>query len=463
MGDQQPDRDRTSNAEVSSRRAPGPAGILGLRGVIGFLRDPLQYFLGLQSEWDGIARGRAGPFLFHTIFDPSLVREALVVNHDCYTKRGVIDELLPLLGNGLLASEGESWKARREAVAPLLTRRSMESLLPAMEVEADSVVARWNSTDGQPQIVNSSVDAMHFAISVIGRVLFGLDLTDRAASISDAVESVARLALQRSSALVKLPLRFPTPANRAYSRAIAELDEIVFGGIRAVERTDECLFHQLKAVIDPSTGKQLTETDLRDESMSLLLAGHETTANTFAWILDHLGREREWQERARTEARETLASLESGKTLGSSPMPIIDAIVSEALRLAPPAWLIMRRALVDHEVGGYRIPKGSFVSIPIHAIQRNPAYWEEPELFNPARFLEKAESELEAFLPFGMGPRRCPGEFFARAETRILLAKVLTHFELESVAPSPKPQPLATLRPAEHVCLRAVSRGPEQY
>ena len=463
MGDQQPDRDRTSNAEVLSRRAPGPAGIFGLREVIGFLRDPLDFYLGLQSEWDGIVRGRVGPFLFHTLFDPSLVREALVVNHDFYTKRGVIDELLPLLGNGLLASEGESWKARREAVAPLLARRSMESLLPAMEAEADSVVARWKSTDGKPKIVNASVDAMHFAISVIGRVLFGLDFTDRAGSISDAVESVARLALQRSSALVKLPLRFPTQANRAYSKAIAELDEIVFGGIRAAERTADCLFLQLEAIVDPSTGKQLTETDLRDESMSLLLAGHETTANTLAWILDHLGREKEWQDRARTEARDTLASLEPGKALGSSPMPIIDAIVSEALRLAPPAWLMMRRALVDHEVGGYRISKRSFVAIPIHAIHRSSAYWEEPERFNPARFLEKAEGDLEAFLPFGIGPRRCPGEFFARAETRILLAKVLTDFELESVAPSPKPQPLATLRPAEHVRLRAVSRGPEQW
>lgn len=441
-------------ARRRARHAPGPSALWCLRGTIAFVRDPLAYFLALQEDWGGIVRGRVGPFVFHTLFDPDLVREALVNHHECYTKRGIIDELIPLLGDGLLVSEGARWRGRRDGIAPLFARRSMADLLPALEREAEALVSRWRTERSAGREVDASAEGMHFAIAVIGRVLFGLDLGDRAGEISEAVETVADLALRRSSALLKLPLGAPTPVNRAYRGAIERLDAIVLEALRDDSGSGDRLLPRLRELIDPVTGAVLTERDLRDEAMSLLLAGHETTANTLAWALDHMGRDHALQDRLRDEVTGHAGADVSSESLGLTELPLLDAVVSETLRLAPPAWLMMRRSLVPHELGGYTVPRRSFLSIPVHAIHRNPDHWPEPERFLPARFLEQGAKNPTAFLPFGLGPRRCPGEFFARAETRILLSKLIESFRIETTSPRPSARPLATLRPSHHVRLR---------
>ncbi len=437
------------------RRAPGPSAFNYLGGCLSFLRDPLAYFLEMQAEWGGVVRGRVGPLLFHTLFDPRLVREALVDHHDQLTKRGVVDELIPLLGNGLLVSEGAQWKGRRDGIAPMLARQALGPLVEAMEIEADAVVDRWDAARARGEPVNASADAMHFAIAVIGRALFGLDLGRSAGRISEAVETVARLAYDRSKSLVRLPLGVPTPVNRAYRAAIAELDTIVYGALRDGSSDRSCLLPRLRELTDPLSGASLGDRDLRDEAMSLLLAGHETTANTLAWAFDHLSRDAGLQERIRGELQGGRPPPENGEALGLAPVPVLDAVISETLRLAPPAWIIMRRALNPFELDGYTIPRRSFVGIPIFAIQRNPDHWPEPERFLPDRFLDVNEQDQHAFLPFGLGPRRCPGEFFARAETRVLLSKLLERFRFKGIASDPpRPEPLATLRPAESVLLR---------
>ncbi|HEX6884993.1 MAG TPA: cytochrome P450 [Planctomycetota bacterium] len=439
-----------------ARRAPGPTGVRALTAPLRFRRDPLAYFLDLARHGP-LVRTRAGPFVFHTAFAPELVRAVLVEGADVFLKRGVLDELVPVLGDGLLISEGERWRARRLAAQPAFARRAVEAFLPGMEAEARALVERWRAElRAGAGVVDASQGAMELALAVVARTLFGAELGARAAALSRAVEDVSRCAYARTNALLRLPLAWPSATNRTYRRAIATLDEsvraLLAGGV-----PPEGIFARLAATRDPRTGQLLGPDDLRDEAMTLFLAGHETSASTLAWTLDHLARETELQERLRSEADAALGSGPAPAALER--LPWLDATVAEVLRLHPPAWLVVRRAAAPARLGGFAIPARSFVSIPVHALQRAPSAWPEPERFRPERFLGGAPTDPGLYLPFGAGPRRCLGEAFARQELRVVVARLLQAFRLEAVGPPPAPLPLATLRPASPVRLRLASLG----
>jgi cytochrome P450 len=298
--------------------------------------------------------------------------------------------------------------------------------------------------------VDASKACLGLALAIVARTLFGADLGTRTEEISTAVEEVSRRALQRAQAWIPTPLAWPTPGNRAYRRAIQTLDACVRALLRAEPNSD--VFARLSATVDPRSGRTLDERDLRDEGMSLFLAGHETTASTLAWTLDHLARAPELQARLRAEARERLGDG-AQRAEGLADLPLLDAVVSEVLRLHPPAWLLMRRALAADELAGFEIPARSFLSVPVYTIHRLASLWPDPERFRPERFLDGAPPHPCAFLPFGAGPRRCLGEAFARAETRVVLTRLLERFELRPVGAPPEPAPFLTLRPASAVRL----------
>jgi cytochrome P450 len=442
-----------------ARAANGPRGLRAWTAPLRFRRDPLTYFEDL-ARYGPIVRTRAGPFVFHTLYEPELVRVALVERAENLVKRGVLDEFAPVLGEGLLISEGERWRARRLAAQPAFARRAVSAFLADMAAEVDRLVERWRADLARGEAsVDASRAAMDLALAIVARTLFRADLGERSAALSRAVEDVSRCAFARTNTFLRLPLRWPTPTNRTYRRAIAELDETVRTLVAGCS-APEGVFARFAATTDPLSGRPLGPDDLRDEAMSLFLAGHETTASTLAWTLDHLAREPEIQARAREEVARVFGAGPLASE-GLERLPFLDAVVCESLRLHPPAWLLVRRALARDQLGGVAIPARSFVSIPVHALQRLPALWPEAERFRPERFLPPATHDARAFLPFGLGPRRCLGEAFARQETRIVLAGLLRAFHLAPLGPPPLPAPLSTLRPASPVRLALTEpRGP---
>lgn len=426
-----------------SSRAPGPRGLAALRAVRHFLRDPLDYLVTLRQDGETVRSG-IGPFVFHTFYDPRGIRHVFVDHPERFTKRGVIDDLVPVLGDGLLSSEGDRWTERRNALLPCFTRRALSAMIPAVDDAVNSLLSCWKRGD----VIDAGPEMMQLALTIVGRALFDVSLSASVTEVSTAVEQVSRLALYRGRSFIKLPLRVPTPGNLAYRRAIKALRVIVDDIVEQAGQRSDFMRQLHKATnADPVA--------VRDEVMTFLLAGHETTASTLAWAIAHVSRDAQLQNRAREQIRAVVSGDDHLSAEHLERLPLIDAIISESMRLYPPAWLIMRRAEEPDEVMGYAVPRGSFVVAPVYALHRHPDYWTEPDRFNADRFLDPSVPvDPLVFIPFGVGPRRCIGETFARIETRILLARLLHRFRLEPLGDIPQPQPLTTLRPREPVRVR---------
>jgi|GEM_PF-498352 len=432
--------DRTPVPTSSFRRAPGPRRFDALRAMRDFLRDPLDYLLRLQRYGDVVRTG-AGTHVFHTIYSPVGLRQTFIDQPQRYTKRGVIDDLVPVLGDGLLISEGTTWKQRRSELSPCMARRALDDLVPTFDHAVQDALTRWQVE----QDIDASRETEYLALLVVGRALFDVCLDKRASDISVAVEQVSRLALRRSRSFVKVPLSIPTPPNRAYLRAIDVLqrhaDEII---AEAARRSP--FMARAHAATEPDT------TALRNEVITFLLAGHETTANTLAWAIGHLAQDQVLQNCAREESRQVLA--QGSLTVNAiNSFELINAIISETMRLYPPGWMLLRRAEETGEVMGYTVPRHSFVVAPVYALHRDPRCWPDPERFDPRRFIHASSTQHDPlmYLPFGIGPRRCIGEGFARLEMCIALARMLDSFRILAVGQLPEPQPLTTLRPSEPI------------
>lgn len=443
--DQATDMTGVMNASPANR-APGPRGpVAAIRCIRHFLRDPLDYQIWLR-QFGPVVRTQAGPFVFHSLYDARALRHVFVDHPQRYSKRGIIDDLIPVLGNGILSSEGEAWKKRRSALTPGMTRRAMDGIVPIMDEIVQTMVSRWQPGD----VIDVSSEMAHLALAIVGQTLFGVKLQDRAAEVSMAVEAVSRLALKRTNSFVKLPLWLPTQNNIGYRRAIGVLKRQV-DAIITEAGTKASFMRLLHEVTDGN------HDALRHEVMTFMLAGHETTANTLAWALGHLAHQAPLQERARAEARQHL-NVESATAHQLESLPVIDAVISETLRLYPPGWILMRRAESDDDVLGFAVPRNSFMTAPVYALHRNPDCWPDPARFDPDRFIGESQSQRDPlmYVPFGLGPRRCIGEGFARLESRLALARILERFHLQPVTDLPPPQPLTTLRPRVGIRVRVV-------
>lgn len=408
-----------------------------MRASVFFLRDPLGYLVALRERWGELVRTTAGPLVFHTFYDPRWVRAVLVDQAGLGSKRGVLDELEPVLGTGLLRSEGELWRRRRQALQPGFSRAAVDALAPTMQAEIDAWLRSWAPpTAGE---VDATRGCLHLALAVVARTLFGRSLGSRTEQVSRAVEQVADLSFRRGKALIAPPLWMPTPRTRRYRASIQTLRATVRELVPSLAELPDVL----RPLADDRGGDGLEAA--RDEAMNLFLAGHETTASTLAWALDHLARAPDWQDAVRAEA-------------GCRDTPMADALVSEVLRLHPPAWMLVRRAEQACTVGGYRIPRRSFLVVPVFALHRHPDHWKEPSRFDPARFQRGEGVDPGIFLPFGAGSRRCIGEAFARLELRLALGAVTSRHRLEPIGPAPGHRVLTTLRSEPAVRLRLLAR-----
>ncbi len=428
---------------IASPRAPGPRGFAALRATLHFLRDPLDYLVTLR-QYGEVVRTATGPYVFHTFFDPRGIRHVFVNHPERFSKRGVIDDLTPVLGDGLLTAVGAIWKERRSALMPCLTRAATSRIVPVVDESVRSIVSRWKPGD----VIDATDEMMRMALIVVGRALFDVSLGERVAEVSAAVEQVSRLAFRRSKSIIKLPFRVPTPGNRAYGRAIQTLRSLVDDIVNQAGQRS-AFMRQLHQATNNSPDA------LRDEVMTFLLAGHETTASTLAWTLAHVSRDAQLQNRAREQIRTVVSGDDALTDKQVEQLPLVDAMISEAMRLYPPGWLLMRRAQESDEVLGFAVPRGSFVVAPVYALHRHPDYWNAPDRFDADRFLDPSVPvDPLVYIPFGVGPRRCIGETFARIEMRILLARLLDRFRLEPLGEIPQPQPLTTLRPRDPVRVR---------
>jgi cytochrome P450 len=389
---------------------------------------------------------------------PEDVRQVLLERAEDFRKSPSYEGLKLVLGNGLLTSEGEFWKRQRKFATPAFHHKRLVGFCDTMVRCTSEMLDDWDAelvaAPGQRRPELDLHEAMMaLTLRVVGLTLFSTDLSDKAGAMGPALATMVEHANYIAvSMLLAPPAWVPTTRNRRFKRALAIIDELVLGIIAERRRTGEDagdLLSMLMAATDENTGERMSDQELRDEVATLVLAGHETTAQALTWTFKLLSEHPEAQRRVVEEVREVcgdrLPSFEDLKALEYT-----GRVIDESLRLYPPAWLVERQALVDMEIGEYFIPKGTLIAVAQWTLHRHPDYWDNPEGFDPDRFTPErsASRPRYAYLPFGGGPRQCIGTNFALYEAKLILATILQRYTLDLVpGQDMRPDAAVTLRP----------------
>lgn len=424
--------------------APGPPGDPLVGHLRPFRRDVLALLLSAARDHGDVVRFRIGPHVVHLVNHPDHVTHVLQSHARQYDKATRSTAALRLVaGTSLLTTNGAAWEARRRIVQPAFHRQRVGALAGVMTEVVAARVASWRAGDS----IDVASEMMRVAFAVAGRALLGADVDAAARGLEPDVTRVIAHAFTRWSQLLPVPASLPTPANRAFARALARIDRVVADIVRtardpAGQRPP--LLATLLDAVHPDTGAPFSDAQLRDEVITMLLAGHETTASALSWTFALLATHPEVAGEVGAEIEAVLGGRTP--TLDDvSSLRVTSQVVHEALRLYPPIWAIERRAVVADTIAGYPIPAGSSVIVSPYVLHRHPTYWRDPEHFDPSRFT--GAKLPDAYLPFGAGPRYCIGAEFALLEARLVVAMVVQRWRL-TLAPGHviAPLPGLTLR-----------------
>jgi cytochrome P450 len=356
------------------------------------------------------------------------------------------------LGKGLLTSEGDFWRAQRKLAQPAFHRERIGSYAAVMVEYTERMLASW--ADGQMRDVQD--DMMRLTLEIVAKTLFDAEIGTDSVEASAAMETLMGTFIARTGQLIALPHWVPTPLNVRVERAARKLDRIILKIIADRRRSGEDrgdLLSLLMHAQDEDSGRRMTDQQLRDEAMTLFMAGHETTANTLAWIWFLLSNHSEAEARLHAELDDVLG--ERTPTLADLPrLRYTGMIVTEALRIFPTVWMVGREATEPVELGGYNIPAGTTVFMPQWTIHHDPRWYDDAESFRPERWEDGLIEKLPryAYFPFGGGPRICIGNNFALMEASLLLATIARHYRIRLTSNAAVTTlPTATLRPAHGV------------
>ncbi len=411
----------------AGRVPPGPpprrGRVLGSIGYyLNFLTNPFGFVASRFAEYGDLYYAPSVDGGLYAVRHPDHLQEVLVTRAASFEKKhSAFRRLAEVLGDGLLNSDGERWRRHRRMIQPAFSHARVAGYAAGMVDETTLVTSRF--VDGEVRDIDR--DMMELTLRVVNRALFSHDAGGDTATVSRAMTAFQ----ERLTGPELVPRWVPWPRRRRTELAVADLDRIVYGLIAARRAADRApdppdLLHMLVTAIDEEgDGRKLTEKEVRDELVTLLLAGHETTSNALTWT---------WYLLSQHPAAEARLHQELDAVLEGRPptladldrLPYTEQVVKEAMRLYPPVFMMARMAREDTEIGGYPVPKGSEVVLWIYQAHHDPRWYPEPEAFRPERFAPAEEAKLPrlAYAPFGAGPRACVGKSFASIEARLILA-----------------------------------------
>ncbi|MFB6172590.1 MAG: cytochrome P450 [Haloarculaceae archaeon] len=446
---------------MGADRPPGPDGLPLLGNTLAHVREQGDLYERVAREYGSVARLRVlGVGTFYQVADPGLVESMLVTDRDRFRKHDLARRLLgDLLGDGLVLNEGETWRRHRRLVEPAFEAARMETYANVMADHAAQTAERWQA--GETYDVLSEMQRL--TLRIIVESMFGTEIDYDRWAIGDTVEALQEPGRPRKQPIAfAVPKWVPLPMWRRYGRAVERFDDLVAETIsrrREREGRRDDLLGTLLAARDGDGG--LTDREVRDELVTMLFAGHETTAIalTFAWYL--LARHPEVDRRLARELRTVLGDDRPGP--GDVPdLEYTRWVVREAMRLYPPVPATPRETTTDVDLGGYRVPEGSLVLASQWAVHRDPAHYEDPLSFRPERWANPDWHDF-AYFPFGRGPRQCIGRRFALTEATLVLATLARAFEVDLVsAPSLDLSVSVTTRPTSPVEVRVAARTPPE-
>jgi cytochrome P450 len=450
----------TETPRLSSKRPPSPPGPRG-RLITGtareFQQSPLEAMAALVAQYGDAVRFRFflhwDGFLFR---HPEHNKHILQENNQNYTKlpHPSFVILEPLVGKGLLTNDGESWLRQRRLIQPIFHRQRIAEFGAAMIAATENMLRDWESVARAGRPIDLDREMTRLTLEIVGRSLFSMDLTGQAETVGTAFTAVNReLALLSAQPFGIFAIRMPfLPRTRQIMANIRALEQVVARIIadrRAAGGGPHDLLAMLMAARDEQTGEAMSDRQLRDEVMTLLLAGHETTSNALCWTFYLLSEHPAVWEELAAEWASTLA--DRPPAVDDLPrLPFTRMVLEESLRLFPPAHTIARYAVHADEVGGYYVPPKAVLTLSPYLTHRHPDFWPEPDRFDPHRFSQEnvASRPRYAYIPFGGGPRQCIGNNFAMTEAQLVLATIGQRFRPRLVPGHPvDPEPLITLRP----------------
>jgi cytochrome P450 len=442
---------------------PGPRGY-PILGVLPQLRsDPIGTFLNAADRFGDVVHLKAGPYHGFLLSDPPDIKHVLQDNARNYHKSPLYARLRHSLGNGLLTSEDTFWLRQRRLAQPAFHRQRLTAMTDAMVSCTEQRLGRWEHTVASGETIDLVAEMMALTQAIIVRTMFSTDL-GATAEVVNRTWPIINRRIGETFWSTKLETTLPLPANVRFRRALGELDAVVYRIIadrRQSQRDEADLLSMFLSARDEETGAGMTDQQLRDEVMTMLLAGHETTSLALSWTYYLLSKHPESERRITDEVdrvignrRPTFAHVEQ--------LTCTRQVIEESLRLYPPAWGFSRLAMADDEIAGYRVPKGSIVFLIPFVIHRRAKLWPDPERFDPERFAPDREAVRPrfAYIPFGGGPRGCIGNQFAMIEAQLIVAMIAQRYRIDLVPdPNIRPEPLITLRPTPGIRARLRKRA----
>jgi cytochrome P450 len=430
-------------------------------------RDPLTLFTAAHRDFGPIVRIPVPGLRLFLVSDPAAIQDALTHTNHGFAK-GLARRKDPggpgfqplerLLGQGLLTASADVHRPQRRLIQPLFHKERIAEYAREFVDQTHITMAGWS--DGQARDLHA--DITELTLAIIARTVFDVSLDSAAVHTVRRTVGSDQSVLRRSvTPLGRLMDRLPLPSTRRARAALADLDAIIYGLIsqRRTNGPGADLLSLLMGATDAETGAAMDDRQVRDEAMTLLLAGHETTANNLAWTLHLLSERPDVQERLADEVDAVLG--ERGATAGDLPdLRFTSAVIHESMRLFPPAWMLARRLTAPRPIGGYPLSAGDVLVLSPWVVHRDPALWHDPLSFDPDRWLTGGPAHRFAYFPFGGGPRQCIGNAFADMEATLILATMAGkwHFVPAAGAPPVVPHPQVTLRPRAGVVLTIKAR-----
>ena len=396
--------------------------------------------------------------------DPEYAQYVLVENNKNYRKSLAYDMIRLLLGNGLLTSEGDFWRKQRRLAQPAFHKQKLADLTAMMLRKATQEVENLRAKADTGEYFDIAPLMTNLTLEIISEAIFSNGVEDKADLVSRQITLLNQYATDKLNSPIRLPALFPTPANINERKAIKILDKVIFDIIdkrrkEGVSKSD--LLSMLLDARDEETGEAMDNQQLRDEVMTIFIAGNETTANAMAWTLYLLSQNPEAEAKMIKEIDEKLDAGVQLDFQGVLGFQYVRQVIDESMRIFPPAWIVGRRNIEEDQIGGYRIKKETNVLVPIMYFHRSEKYWDEPMKFKPERFAPELKHNINRYVyfPFGGGPRFCIGNNFAIMEMQIILIQLYRNYKFR-LKPNflVEPEPLITLRPKHGMVMKIEKR-----
>lgn len=429
----------------------GPRGLPIAGNLLAFRKDPLAFLTRASSEYGDVAHIRFGPSRHaYLISNPKYIKEILLTKQSSFKKAKGLQTARLVVGEGILTNEGKAHLRQRRLMQPAFHRERIASYGEIMVQETLDHIGTWR--DGKTRDMHHEM--MRLTLAIITRTMFGADVSSNADEIGHAIDVALQFVSRKATSILDIPLEVPTKNNREFQQAAELLDKTIYAIIEErrkhpdEERKD--LLAMLLAERDEDDGLGMSDKQVRDEVMTIFVAGHETTANTLSWTWYLLAQHPEVEARFHQELETVLGG--SKPTVEDIPrLAYVNQIVQESMRLYPAVWMINREVAKEVKIGGYTFKPGDTLMMSQYVMHRDPRFYDEPDRFKPERFADDLlkRNPQYAYFPFGKGPRMCIGNNFALMESAILLATIGQQFRLgrRKEEPLVEPEPMVTLRP----------------